>query len=124
MRAWTGAHVGIEDGGRLSQFRKGALELAILALLDGGELYGVEIVDRLGTLPGLAVTAGTVYPLLSRLRKTGLVGSVWRESPVGPPRKYYRLSRVGKRELGDLACTWKGVSGAIDSLLKEVDGRG
>ncbi|MDI6900301.1 MAG: PadR family transcriptional regulator [Anaerosomatales bacterium] len=109
-----------ETAGRLSQFRKGALELAILALLDRGELYGVEIVERLAELPGLAITAGTVYPLLSRLKKAGLVASVWRESPVGPPRKYYRLTRKGERELVELARAWTGVSEAIDALISEV----
>ncbi len=109
-----------DSAGRLSQFRKGALELAILALLDRGELYGVEIVERLAELPGLAITAGTVYPLLSRLKRAGLVDSVWRESPLGPPRKYYRLARKGERELVELARAWTGVSEAIDALLSEV----
>jgi PadR family transcriptional regulator PadR len=105
---------------RVSQFRKGALELAILALLNAGELYGVEIVDRLGELPGLEASAGTVYPLLSRLKKAGVVDSVWKESPVGPPRKYYRLSKVGRRDLGAMADSWRGLSKAIDALLEGV----
>ncbi|NTW28076.1 MAG: PadR family transcriptional regulator [Coriobacteriia bacterium] len=100
-----------------SQFRKGVVELAILALLHGGEAYGAEIVDRLGEHPGLAISAGTVYPLLSRLKKAGLVTSVWRESPLGPPRKYYRLSTEGEREFGAMAKAWEGVTGAMDSLL-------
>lgn len=109
---------------RASQFRKGAVELAILALLADGELYGAEIVDRLAVLPGLAVTSGTVYPLLSRLKKTGLVDSVWRESPVGPPRKYYKLADAGRRDLAEMSASWRDLSRAIDSLLGGVDGRG
>jgi PadR family transcriptional regulator PadR len=109
---------------RTSQFRKGAVELAILALLDAGELYGAEIVERLSGLPGIAVTSGTVYPLLSRLSKAGLVGSAWRESPVGPPRKYYRLSDAGKSDLEGMAASWRGLSSAIDSLLEGGGSRG
>lgn len=109
---------------RTSQFRKGAVELAILALLADGELYGAEIVDRLAVLPGLAVTSGTVYPLLSRLKKTGLVDSVWRESPVGPPRKYYQVAPAGRRDLAEMSASWRDLSSAIDSLLEGADTRG
>lgn len=113
-----------ERDSRVSQFRKGALELAILALLDSGELYGVEIVDRLGERHGLQASAGTVYPLLSRLKKAGVLDSVWRESPVGPPRKYYSLSRSGEKELVAMASAWRGLSDAIDALLEDVSARG
>ena len=102
---------------RVSQFRKGALELVILALLERGELYGVEIVDRLADRPGLEAGAGTIYPLLSRLKKAGVVDTTWRESPVGPPRKYYRLSAAGKRELAEMTRSWRDIAAAIDGLL-------
>jgi len=106
---------------RISQFRKGVVELAILALLDGGELYGVEIVDALGADPALAISAGTVYPLLSRLKKGGLIDSVWRESPVGPPRKYYKLTKRGEAELETMATEWSGVVDSIRRLLEARD---
>lgn len=113
--------MGTEGDGRLSQFRKGVVELAILALLHRGEAYGGEIVERLGEYPGLAISAGTVYPLLSRLKKAGLIDSLWRESPVGPPRKYYRLSSVGEAEFDAMALAWDGVTAAMDELLgKEI----
>lgn len=102
---------------RVSQFRKGALELVILALLDRGELYGVEIVDHLAGRPGLEASAGTVYPLLSRLKKAGVVDTRWRESPVGPPRKYYRLSPAGRRELIEMSRSWRDIAAAIDDVL-------
>jgi len=105
---------------RISQMRKGAVELATLGLLAKGELYGVEIVDSLSALPGLAVTAGTVYPLLSRLKKAGLLDSAWRESSAGPPRKYYRLTPEGRRSLDDLTCVWREMSDAVETLLAEV----
>lgn len=114
--------MGEERDSRLSQFRKGALELAILALLSRGELYGVEIVDRLAGMPGLDASGGTVYPLLSRLKKSGVVDTTWRESPVGPPRKYYRLSAVGSQELLAMSDAWREMSSAIDGLLESVHG--
>ncbi len=103
---------------RVSQFRKGVLELAILALLDAGELYGVEIVDRLANVRGMAASSGTVYPLLSRLQKSGLVLSAWRESPSGPPRKYYRLSQAGRSDLATMSQSWHAMVGALDDLLE------
>lgn len=107
-----------ERDSRVSQFRKGALELAILALLNAGELYGVEIVDRLGEHAGLEASAGTVYPLLSRLKKSGVVETTWRESPVGPPRKYYRLSAQGRTELAEMSASWRDLSGTVERLLQ------
>lgn len=108
------------DATHVSQLRRGALELAILALLSDGELYGVEIVDRLRAIPGLEAGPGTVYPLLSRLSKAGEVSAAWRESPMGPPRKYYRLSSAGRRTLEELAALWRGMSSAIDTLIAGV----
>ena len=109
--------MGNDTDSRLSQFRKGVVELAIMALLHAGEAYGGEIVERLATHPGLAISAGTVYPLLSRLKKAGLIDSLWRESPVGPPRKYYRLSAAGDSEFAAMATAWGGVTDAMDDLL-------
>jgi PadR family transcriptional regulator, regulatory protein PadR len=115
--------MGTDNDSRLSQFRKGVVELAILALLHGGEAYGGEIVERLGDHPGLAISAGTVYPLLSRLKKSGVIDSVWRESPVGPPRKYYRLSPTGDAEFDEMAHAWDGVTEAMDELLRKEGSR-
>jgi PadR family transcriptional regulator, regulatory protein PadR len=111
--------VGNDSDGRLSQFRKGAVELAILALLHRGEAYGGEIVELLSEHPGLAISGGTVYPLLSRLKKSGLIDAVWRESSLGPPRKYYRLTSSGGREFAAMAATWEGVAEAMEELLSK-----
>src|SRR5450759_954110 len=102
---------------RISQFRKGVVELAIFALLHRGEAYGIEIVDALSSHPGLAISAGTVYPLLSRLKKAGDIDSSWRETPGGPPRKYYRLTAAGEREYADMVLAWDGVTRAMGTLL-------
>ncbi len=115
--------MGTDIDGRLSQFRKGVVELAILALLHRGEAYGGAIVERLGRHPGLAISTGTVYPLLSRLKKAGLIDSSWRESPVGPPRKYYRLSAAGKTEFAAMTTAWAGVTDAMDELLAKGETR-
>ena len=101
------------------QLRKGVLELAVLGLLATQERYGSSLVDDLAGRPGLAVTPGTVYPLLSRLAKAGLVTTSWRESPVGPPRKYYRLSAAGRRRLDAMAEEFAAVSAALRDILKE-----
>lgn len=111
--------MGTDNDSRLSQLRKGVVELAILALLHAHEAYGGEIVERLAGRPGLAISAGTVYPLLARLKRSGLILSAWRESPVGPPRKYYRLSDAGQREFAAMVVAWEGVTEAMEELLGE-----
>lgn len=112
-----------EPDGRISQLRKGLVEMAILAIVSRGEAYGTEILDSLGEYPGLAITSGTVYPLLSRLKKAGLIDATWQESPVGPPRKYYRLSRKGAKELDGMRRAWTDVSLAMDEVLEEAGSR-
>ena len=80
----------MEPGGAekaVSQLRRGVLEFCVLALLRDGERYGVEILRELGAVEALVTSEGTIYPLLSRLRKEHLVETVWRESPTGPPRR-------------------------------------
>ena len=104
---------------RTAQIRRGVVELAVLGLLAGGERYGSQIVDELAGRPALALTAGTVYPLLSRLLKAGLIESTWQESPVGPPRKYYRLTREGRAAHADLCAAWFSVRDTLDDLLQE-----
>lgn len=107
--------------GWVSQIRKGVLEMAVLSLLATSERYGSEIVETLKAHPELAITAGTVYPLMARLKKAGTIDSTWRESPVGPPRKYYRLTPTGAAQLSQMASAWRGVSHTIDGLLKGID---
>ena len=79
------------------QVRKGVLELCILNALAERERYGYELVKSLVDIPGLGMTEGTLYPLLSRLRAQGLVSARLEESSEGPARKYYSLSREGKK---------------------------
>ena len=81
------------------QVRKGVLELCILRSLENEERYGYELVKSLAAVPGLALTEGTLYPLLSRLRVAGLITARLEESAEGPARKYYSLTREGHRTL-------------------------
>lgn len=104
---------------RPSQLRKGALDLVILSLLARSPAYGGEILDALGDRPGLEITAGTLYPLLNRLRTAGLVECDWQESRLGPPRKYYTLTDKGRSVHADLVRQWRELTGAITTLLKE-----
>jgi len=81
------------------QVRKGLLDYCILNALAERERYGYELVKTLAGIPGLGVTEGTLYPLLSRLRLQGLISARLEESPEGPARKYYALTRQGQQAL-------------------------
>jgi len=104
-----------------TQLRKGILELGVLAALRGRRLYGYDIVKRLGDIPGLVIGEGTVYPILSRFRRDGLVTTTLVESNEGPARKYYELTPLGRRELVRMRGSWRAVRDGIDSLASEVD---
>src|SRR5438270_10535774 len=99
------------------QLRKGCLELAILAALWDGKLYGLEILRRMESDYDLIVTEGTVYPLLSRLKALGLVRSEWVESASGHPRKYYALTAAGKQRATEMATIWTRFSSSMSALL-------
>src|SRR5580700_7704139 len=99
------------------QLRKGSLELAILASLWGGKLYGLEILRRLENGSDLIVSEGTVYPLLSRLKALGLLRSEWVESGGGHPRKYYALTHAGKQRAVEMSRTWARFSSSMSKLL-------
>jgi PadR family transcriptional regulator PadR len=103
-----------------TQLRKGLLELAILNALDRGSLYGYEIVRQLGEVDGLVITEGTVYPILSRLKNESYVETYIEESPEGPPRKYYRLTRSGRDELSRMNEHWQRLHDAIGHVRKET----
>ncbi len=102
------------------QLRKGCLELAILGCLWPGRLYGLEIMRRLESDSGLALSAGTVYPLLSRLKAEGLLKSEWVEADAGHPRKYYQLTPRGRSRAVEMAKTWARFSNNLKGLLSPV----
>jgi PadR family transcriptional regulator PadR len=99
------------------QLRKGCLELAILASLWSGRLYGLEILRRLADGSSLEIPEGTVYPLLNRLKAEGWLGSEWVEADAGHPRKYYTLTPAGRRHALGMARSWASFSRSLDRLL-------
>lgn len=113
-----GAPGSAADTPTLAQLRRGALPHCVLAVLEGGERYAFEIVASLSDRPGLTTTTGTIYPLLSRLRRDGLVDTTWRESTSGPPRRYYRLTPAGQRALAAFREDWRAFRTTVDQLLE------
>ena len=104
----------------ISQLRRGVLEFCVLALLRDGERYSYELVRSLGDADGLVTTEGTLYPLLGRLRREGVVDTTWRESPSGPPRRYYRLTPDGQAALAGFVAEWTRFRDSVDTLLANV----
>jgi PadR family transcriptional regulator PadR len=109
--------VAMRDGA-IAQLRRGVIEFCVLALLRDGERYGFELVRTLAAADGMVTTEGTLYPLLGRLRRDGLVETTWRESPSGPPRRYYRLAPDGELALTAFREEWTRFSAAVDQLLE------
>jgi PadR family transcriptional regulator PadR len=107
----------VSDAKWLTQIKKGLLELCILNLLEQESTYGYEIVKRLTSIPGLVITEGTVYPLLSRLKREGVISSTMVESPHGPVRRNYVLTEHGREHLGRLNESWLAISEAIGELV-------
>jgi PadR family transcriptional regulator, regulatory protein PadR len=102
----------------VSQLRRGTVEYCVLALLHGQEHYGFELVRKLSDVDGLVTSEGTIYPLLTRLRRDELVKTSWRESETGPPRRYYSLTAAGQTALADFTKEWARFRDAVDALLK------
>jgi PadR family transcriptional regulator len=98
------------------ELSRGVVEHCVLALVDEDESYAFEIVRVLGER-GLVTSEGTIYPLLSRLRRDGLVASIWRESDAGPPRRYYRITDAGRAALARFIADWTGLRDAVDGLI-------
>ncbi|MEM7576193.1 MAG: PadR family transcriptional regulator [Planctomycetota bacterium] len=105
-----------------SQLRKGLVELTVLAALRGvKEAYGYELLQRINALPGFALTESTVYPMLARLSKVGLLRVRVGPSPHGPPRRYYALTAAGKKHLAAMSSEWSQLNDSIRSLLDEPE---
>ncbi|MFD4337308.1 PadR family transcriptional regulator [Streptomyces anulatus] len=100
-----------------AQLRKGVLEYCVLALMRDSPRYGVELLHALEESGALATSQGTVYPLLSRLRRDDLVTTTWRESDSGPPRRYYALTSGGRAALDEFTRLWPGFRDAVDGFL-------
>jgi PadR family transcriptional regulator PadR len=109
----------VDGNGIVTQMRKGALEYCVLALLSGAPRYGLELVQALGQVDGMLTSEGTMYPLLSRLRREGLVETEWQESSSGPPRRYYRLTHRGGEALNAFRREWTTFRDGVDLILQQ-----
>lgn len=99
------------------QMRKGILEYCILHIISRGEVYASDMLDEL-TNARMIVVEGTLYPLLTRLKNSGLVEYKWVESKSGPPRKYYKLTDMGNSFLAGLTETWNDLVHSTESITK------
>ena len=100
------------------QMRKGVLEFCILHIISRGEVYASDMLEEL-TSAKIIVVEGTLYPLLTRLRKAGLVEYKWVESSSGPPRKYYRLTEEGRQFLLKLDDTWGELINSTHKIISQ-----
>lgn len=104
-----------------SQLRKGAAELAVLAVLENGERSGIGLLDALGELPEIGLSDGSIYPLLNRLEREGRISGDWR-APAGGGRgqKAYKLTRSGRAALAQMRAAWSGFRDQLSTLVGET----
>ena len=103
------------------QLRRGGLDLAILSTLAPEPRYGFEIIRHLKESTDLVVAEGTIYPILGRLTREGLLSARWNASEGPHPRKYYQLTAAGRRVLDDMTDHWREFTKKIDRLLKVAE---
>jgi PadR family transcriptional regulator PadR len=100
---------------KLTSIRKGLLEFVILRIVSADKVYVADMLQRLSATQ-FATQEGTLYPLLSKMRREGLVEYEWQESSAGPPRKYYALTTKGRSQLAKLDEYWKEINATITRL--------
>lgn len=101
-----------------SQMLKGILEGCLLAIISEGEIYGYEMSEKLAKYGFTMASEGSIYPLLIRMQKEGLISSVMKESPSGPKRKYYTLTERGEDELDEFMGRWESMQSSVERLLE------
>ena len=100
---------------RFPAIRKGLLEFLLLKIISADKVYVADILGRLAETV-FATQEGTLYPLLSKMRRESLVDYEWQESEAGPPRKYYRLTPKGRAQLGELTDYWREINHTVQQL--------
>ena len=100
---------------KFGPIRKGLLEFLVLKIVQADKVYVADMLKRLAETP-FATQEGTLYPLLSRMRREGLVDYEWQESGAGPPRKYYELTTKGRAQLAELNDYWNSLNESIRGL--------
>lgn len=103
-----------------SQMRKGFLEFPVLLIIGAKATYAPDILKQLKQA-NLLVVEGTLYPLLSRLKRSDLVEYQWQESKSGPPRKMYTITSAGKKVLEQLEASWKSLDSSVNTLIKHYE---
>jgi PadR family transcriptional regulator PadR len=101
-----------------NQLRKGVLELCILNDIRNRKMYGYEITGKFCKNEGLIIGKGVIYPILSRLRRQGLVEIFMQDSPEGPTRKYYKLTKKGRDTVRQMNAYWNAIRSQTDSIKK------
>jgi PadR family transcriptional regulator PadR len=113
---------GMVDGvRRRTELLRGVLDLCLLAVMEDGPAYGYEMTRRLRARGLSIVGEGSIYPLLGRLEREGLVETYRAASNGGPPRKYYRASNAGQIALAAGVSEWRAARDALDAVLGPVD---
>ncbi|KQU63717.1 PadR family transcriptional regulator [Rossellomorea marisflavi] len=103
-----------------SQLLKGVLEGCLLSIISKGETYGYEMIEKLAQHGFTMVKEGSIYPLLLRMKKDGLVNTIQKEQPSGgPKRKYYRLTEAGHEELDQFKMRWNEMATSVNRLIEE-----
>lgn len=102
-----------------SQFKKGVLEMCVLSMINRKDWYGYEIVSEISQK--MNVTSGTVYPLLTRLKKEGYFENYVIESDEGPMRKYYKITEAGKKRFGDLISEWEKFTSEVRKIIETYE---
>lgn len=100
-----------------TELRRGVVELCVLLVLQRGEAYGYEIVERLRDDAQLEFTESTVYPVLSRLHRQSYLSLRRGPSPSGPPRRYFRLTSSGRKRLQSMIGQWKTLNERLENLM-------
>ena len=100
---------------KFAAIRKGLLEFLILRIVASDKVYVADLLERLSDTE-FATQEGTLYPLLSKMRREGLVDYEWQESGAGPPRKYYKLTERGAAQLAELNDYWKSINATMSEL--------
>ena len=103
---------------KFSALRKGLLEFLVLQIISAKKVYVADILKQLSATE-FATQEGTLYPLLSRMRREGLLDYEWKESDAGPPRKYYMLTAKGREQLQDTLAYWAQINGTVKKLGQE-----
>jgi PadR family transcriptional regulator PadR len=100
------------------QLRRGGLELAILLTVSAGPQYGLAVIQHLERFTDLVVTEGTIYPILGRLTREGLLDATWVDDEAPHARKYYQLTRAGLRRLEQMKGEWRAFATKIERLIE------